>query len=148
MSGQIIIAAGIVSFIFLILSKFYSEYEQELYINNITSQFNLTYKESENIISSKVLKDNHILLNESLTFIDGTLEICKNSSKIITQIPINISYTMPEFLENNTYIANAHFSNYVYGKIVKEKDDLKWIPCIKKECSLIKEDHEFNKEDL
>jgi len=55
---------------------------------------------------------------------------------------------LPEFLENNAYIANAHFSNYVYGKIVKEKDDLKWIPCIKKEYSLIKEDHEFNKEDL
>ena len=55
---------------------------------------------------------------------------------------------LPEFLENNAYIANAHFSNYVYGKIIKEKEELKWIPCIKKECSLIKEDHEINKEDL
>ena len=55
---------------------------------------------------------------------------------------------LPEFLESNAYIANAHFSNYVYGKIRREKDELKWIPCIKKECSLIKEDNEINKEDL
>ena len=55
---------------------------------------------------------------------------------------------LPEFLENDAYIANAHFSNYVYGKIIKEKGELKWVPCVKKECSLIKEDHELNKEDL
>ena len=55
---------------------------------------------------------------------------------------------LPKFLEENAYIANAHFSNYVYGKIVKEKEELKWVPCIKKECALIKEDHEINKEDL
>ena len=55
---------------------------------------------------------------------------------------------LPKFLEENAYIANAHFSNYVYGKIVKEKEELKWVPCIQKECALIKEDHEINKEDL
>ena len=55
---------------------------------------------------------------------------------------------LPEFLKDNAYIANAHFSNSVYGKIIKEKEELKWIPCIKKECLLIKEDNELNKEDL
>ena len=55
---------------------------------------------------------------------------------------------LPKFLEENAYIANAHFSNYVYGKIMKEKEELKWVPCIKKECALIKEDHEINKGDL
>ena len=55
---------------------------------------------------------------------------------------------LPEFLKDNAYIANAHFSNSVYGKIKKEKNELKWIPCVKKDCLLIKEDNEMNKEDL
>ena len=55
---------------------------------------------------------------------------------------------LPEFLNVNAYIATAHVSNSVYGKIIKEKEELKWIPCIKKECLLIKEDNELNKEDL
>jgi len=55
---------------------------------------------------------------------------------------------LPEFLEENAYVANAHFSNYVYGKIRKVNGELKWEPCVKKQCSLIKEDNEVNKEDL
>ena len=55
---------------------------------------------------------------------------------------------LPEFLLDNSYIANAHFSNYVFGKIRKENSNLKWIPCTKIECELMIENQGYNKEDL
>lgn len=43
---------------------------------------------------------------------------------------------LPEFLKENSFLANAHFSNYVFGKLSGENGNLKWKPCTNKECKL------------
>ena len=41
-----------------------------------------------------------------------------------------------EFIKKNTYSANGHFSNHVYGRIMEEKGILKWEPCLANNCEL------------
>jgi glyoxylase-like metal-dependent hydrolase (beta-lactamase superfamily II) len=43
---------------------------------------------------------------------------------------------LPEFLKKNSFIANGHFSNSVFGKLTGEDGKLKWEPCLEKECEL------------
>ena len=53
---------------------------------------------------------------------------------------------LPEFLKKNSFIANAHFSKSVYGKLTGEDGKLQWEPCLEKECDL--NSKFFKNEDL
>lgn len=43
---------------------------------------------------------------------------------------------LPEFLKENAYIANGHFSKSVFGKLSEKDGELKWDPCYETECKL------------
>ena len=43
---------------------------------------------------------------------------------------------LPEFLKENSFIANGHFSKSVFGKLTGKDEKLKWVPCLETECNL------------
>ena len=68
----------------------------------IISISDLSYKEIESLMGSKIIQKNHILINETLENINNMLLTCENSSLEIIQINPEISFSLPEFLENPT----------------------------------------------
>lgn len=53
---------------------------------------------------------------------------------------------LPEFLMENSFIANGHFSKSVYGKLTGKDGKLHWEACLEKECQL--ESEYFKTEEL
>ena len=39
-----------------------------------------------------------------------------------------------EFIKNNAFICDGHFTYSAFGKITGKEDNLKWIPCMTRDC--------------
>ena len=89
---------------------------------------NLTYEEAESLINSKIIIDNHLLLNKIINGMNGSLMFCekgielKNISKI--------SYILPKFLINPTKgplkIVKSDLELYkkTYEKLIEKTNNL------------------------
>jgi methyl-accepting chemotaxis protein len=62
----------------------------------------ISYKEAEELIDSKTIEENHKILNESYNCISESLEIFNDTRSNINPINTNITYSIPEFLDNTT----------------------------------------------
>ena len=60
---------------------------------------NLSYKEAENLLSSPIMEENHIMINESLVSINESLKSLEKITSNLSLIPTN-NYTFPSFLNN------------------------------------------------
>lgn len=61
----------------------------------------LNYEEAQSIIGSQIIVENHILLNETINYINNSLIICGSDIELASNNTI-ISYTLPNFLINPT----------------------------------------------
>ena len=64
--------------------------------------FKPSYEEAEKLLDSKIIGENHKILNESFKSIGESLEVFKNLTTDFKPIKSNISFTTPDFLDNLT----------------------------------------------
>ena len=101
MKPQVLIILAIFIWVFVFYNRSHKNQQNDEIIEekpSLTS--NLSYKEAENLLSSPAMEENHIMINESLVSINEYLKSLKKMSSNISLTPIDISYTIPSFLNN------------------------------------------------
>ena len=88
------------------------------------------YKEAEKLLNSEMIEENHNLLNESSKLITESLEICNNTSQSIKPISSNVSYSIPDFLDNvtdnslKTVKSDINLYNSKYEELTEKANNL------------------------
>ena len=99
MKPQVLIILAIFIWVFVFYNRSHKNQQNDEIIEekpSLTS--NLSYKEAENLLSSPAMEENHIMINESLVSINEYLKSLKKISSNLSLTPIDISYTIPSFL--------------------------------------------------
>ena len=72
-------------------------------IKHITiSISDLNFEEAESLMDSKIIEKNHFLLNQTIENINSLLIFCNDTGLEINEIEPNMSFALPDFLENPT----------------------------------------------
>ena len=88
----------------------------------------LNYEEAQSIFNSQLIVENHILLNETINYINNYLILCGSDIELASNNTI-ISYTLPNFLINPTKGAlkivksDIEFYKKKYQKLSKRVND-------------------------
>ena len=88
----------------------------------------LNYEEAQSILDSQIIVENHILLNETINYINNYLILCGSDIELASNNTI-ISYTLPNFLINPTKGAlkivksDIEFYKKKYQKLSKRVND-------------------------
>ena len=90
----------------------------------------VSYEEAEQLLDSKIIHENHKILNESYNSLSQSFEIFNDTLKNLKTITKNVSYSIPEFLYNDTNSSfkiirdDINLYNSKYDELKENANDL------------------------